>query len=60
MPKNATEYRAKVQSYMVDLKNKKWIDPECGRILSIANNGNNWSTIEAANLRLWNRDYKKG
>jgi len=59
MPRNATEYRAKAQSYMVDLNNKKWIDPEFGRILSIANNGSNWSTIEAANLRLWNRDYNK-
>ena len=44
---------------MEDLKNKKWIDPEFGRLLSIANNGSNWSTIEAANLRLWNRDYNK-
>jgi carboxypeptidase Taq len=59
MPKNATGYRAKAQSYLVDLKNKKWIDPEFGRLLSIANNGSNWSTIEAANLRLWNRDYNK-
>lgn len=59
MPKNATEYRAKAQSYMEDLKNKKWIDPEFGRLLSIANNGGNWSIIEAANLRLWNRDYNK-
>ena len=59
MPQNATEYRAKAQSYMEDLKNKKWIDPEFGRLLSIANNGSNWSTIEAANLRLWNRDYNK-
>ena len=59
MPQNATEYRAKAQSYMEDLKNKKWIDPEFGRLLLIANNGSNWSTIEAANLRLWNRDYNK-
>jgi carboxypeptidase Taq len=59
MPQNGTEYRAKAQSYMEDLKNKKWIDPEFGRLLSIANNGSNWSTIEAANLRLWNRDYNK-
>ena len=59
MPPNATEYRAKAQSYLEDLKNKKWIDPEFGRLLSIANNGSNWSTIEAANLRLWNRDYNK-
>ena len=59
MPQNATEYRAKAQSYMEDLKNKKWIDPEFGNLLSIANNGSNWSTIEAANLRLWNRDYNK-
>ena len=59
MPQNATEYRAKAQSYMEDLKNKKWIDPEFGRLLSIANNGSNWSTIEASNLRLWNRDYNK-
>ena len=59
MPPNATEYRAKAQSYLVDLENKKWIDPEFGRLLSIANNGSNWSTIETANLRLWNRDYNK-
>jgi carboxypeptidase Taq len=59
MPQNATEYRARAQSYMEDLKNKKWIDPKFGRLLSIANNGSNWSTIEAANLRLWNRDYDK-
>jgi len=26
MPQNATKYRAKAQSYMEDLKNKKWID----------------------------------
>ena len=44
MPQNATEYRAKAQSYMEDLKNKKWIDPEFGSLLSIANNGSNWST----------------
>jgi carboxypeptidase Taq len=59
MPGNATEYRAKAQSYLVDQENKKWIDPEFGRLLSIANNGSNWSTIEAANLRLWNREYNK-
>lgn len=59
MPKKATEYRAKAQSYLVDLKNKKWTDPEFGRLLSIANHSSNWSTIEAANLRLWNRDYNK-
>ncbi len=59
MPPNATEYRAKAQSYLADLENKKMIDPEFGRLLSIANNGSNWSTIEAANLRLWNRDYNK-
>jgi carboxypeptidase Taq len=59
MPRNANEYRAKAQSYIVDLKNKKWIDPEFGRLLAIANSGSNWSTIEAANLRLWNRDYNK-
>jgi len=59
MPQNATEYRARAQSYMEDLKNKKWIDPKFGRLLSIANNGSNWSTIEAANLHLWNRDYDK-
>ena len=59
MPENATEYRAKAQSYLEDLKNKKVIDPEFGRLLSIANNSSNWSTIEAANLRLWNRDYNK-
>ena len=59
MPENATEYRAKAQSYLVDLKNKKVIDPEFGRLLSIANNSSNWSTIEAANIRLWNRDYNK-
>lgn len=59
MPPNATEYRAKAQSYLVDQENKKWIDPEFGRLLSIANNGSNWSTIEAANIRLWNRDYNK-
>ena len=59
MPQNATEYRAKAQSYMEDLKNKMWIDPKFGRLLSIANNGSNWSTIETANLRLWNRDYSK-
>lgn len=47
------------QSYMEDLKNKKWIDPEFGRLLSIASNGSNWSTAEAANIRLWNRDYKR-
>jgi hypothetical protein len=41
MPQNATDYRAKVQSYMEDLKNKKWIDPKFGRLLSIANNGSN-------------------
>jgi len=59
MPDNATEYRAKAQSYMEDLKNKKWIDPEFDRLLSIANSGSNWSTVEAANLRLWNRDHDK-
>jgi carboxypeptidase Taq len=59
MPQNGTEYRAKAQSYMVDLKNKKWIDPEFGRLLAIANRGSDWSTIETANLRLWNRNYNK-
>jgi carboxypeptidase Taq len=59
MPSNATKYRAKAQSYLVDLENKKWIDPEFGRMLSIANNANNCSEIEAANLRLWNRNYNK-
>jgi carboxypeptidase Taq len=59
MPQNAANYRAKAQSYMEDLKNKKWIDPEFGRLLSIANNGSNWSVIENANLKLWNRDYNK-
>lgn len=59
MPQNGTEYRSRAQSYMEDLKNKKWIDPKFGRLLSIANNGSNWSTIEEANLRLWNRDYNK-
>jgi len=59
MPDNATGYRAKAQGYMEDLKNRKWIDPEFGKLLSIANNGSNWSTVEAANLRLWNRDYSK-
>ncbi len=59
MPENATKYRAKAQSYMEDLKNKKWIDPQLGRLLLIANNGSNWSRIETANLRLWNRDYNK-
>ena len=59
MPQNATKYRSKAQSYMEDLKNKKWIDPQFGRLLSIANNGSNWSVIEEANLRLWNRTYNK-
>lgn len=59
MPPNATEYRAKAQSYLVDLENKLGTDPEFGRLLSIANSGSNWSTAEAANLRLWNRDYNK-
>jgi carboxypeptidase Taq len=59
MPENATKYRAKAQSYLEDLKNKKVIDPEFGGFLSIANISRNWSTIEAANLRLWNRDYNK-
>jgi carboxypeptidase Taq len=59
MPQNATEYRAKAQSYLVDLKNKKEIDPVFGKLLSIANNGSNWSTVETANLRLLNRDYNK-
>jgi carboxypeptidase Taq len=59
MPQNATDYRARAQSYMEDLKNKKWIDPKFGRLLSIANNGSNWSAIQAANLRLWNRDYSR-
>ena len=59
MPPNATRYRAKAQSYLVDLVNKKWIDPEFGRMLSLANNGSNWSEIEAANIRLWNRNYNK-
>ncbi|MDD1759518.1 MAG: carboxypeptidase M32 [Methanothrix sp.] len=59
MPKSAIGYRAKAQGYLEDLKNKKWTDPEFGRLLSIANNGSNWSAIEAANLRLWNRDYNK-
>jgi carboxypeptidase Taq len=59
MPPNATEYRSRAQSYLVDLENKKWIDPEFGMLLSIANNGSNWSTVEAANLRIWNREYNK-
>ena len=59
MPENGTKYRSKVQSYVVDLRNKKGIDPEFGRHLSLANNSSNWSTIEAANIRLWNRDYEK-
>lgn len=59
MPPNATEYRAIAQGYMEDLKNKKYTDPEFGRLLSIACNGSNWSVVEAANLRLWNRDYSK-
>lgn len=59
MPQNAIDYRAKAQGYLVDLKNKKYIDPEFGRLLSIANDGSNWSMIETANLRLWNRDYDK-
>jgi carboxypeptidase Taq len=59
MPENATVYRAKTQSYLADLENKLEIDPEFGMLLSIANNGSGWSTVEAANLRLWNRDYSK-
>ncbi len=59
IPSKATPYRAKAQSYLADLKNKKEIDPEFRKLLSIANNGSNWSTVEAANLRLWNRDYAK-
>lgn len=59
MPQNATDYRAVAQGYMVDLKNKKYTDPEFGRLLAIANNDSNWSLIETANLRLWNRDYNK-
>lgn len=59
MPKNATKYRAKAQSYFEDFKNKKWIDPEFGKLLSIANNSSNWSTIETANLRLLKREYTK-
>lgn len=59
MPQNATKYRSKAQSYMEDLKNKRWIDPEFGRLLSIANNGSNWSVIEKANLKQWNRIYDK-
>ncbi|OPY51371.1 MAG: Carboxypeptidase Taq (M32) metallopeptidase [Methanosaeta sp. PtaU1.Bin112] len=59
MPQNATKYRSKAQSYMEDLKNKKWIDPEFGRLLSIANNGSNWSVVEKANLKQWNRIYNK-
>lgn len=59
MPENATEYRAKAQSYLADLRNKKEIDPEFGMLLSIASNGSGWSTVVAANLRLWNRDYSK-
>ncbi len=37
MPRNATDYRAMAQGYMVDLKNKTYIDPEFGRLISIAN-----------------------
>jgi Zn-dependent M32 family carboxypeptidase len=59
MPENGTEYRAKAQSYLADLINRKEIDPEFSMLLSIANNGSGWSTVEAANLRLWNRDYGK-
>ncbi|MCX6668500.1 MAG: carboxypeptidase M32 [Methanothrix sp.] len=59
MPPKATQYRAKAQSYLADLQNKLEIDPEFGRLLSIANRGSNWSVVEAANLRLWNRDYIK-
>lgn len=59
MPENATKYRAEAQSYLADLKNKLVIDPEFGMLLSIANNGSGWSTVVAANLRLWNRDYSK-
>jgi carboxypeptidase Taq len=59
MPPKGTPYRAKAQSYLADLQNKLEIDPEFGRLLSIANNGGNWSVVEAANLRLWNRDYNK-
>lgn len=59
MPENATNYRAKAQGYLVDLKNRKYIDPEFGRLLAIANSSSNWSIIEAANLRLLNRDYSK-
>ncbi|MDD4093663.1 MAG: carboxypeptidase M32 [Methanothrix sp.] len=59
MPPNAIDYRAKAQSYLTDLENKKEIDPEFGRLLLIANNGNNWSMVEAANLRHWNRDHDK-
>jgi carboxypeptidase Taq len=59
MPENAAAYRAKTQSYLADLENKLEIDPEFGMLLSIADNGSGWSTVEAANLRLWNRDYSK-
>ncbi len=59
MPAKVTPYRARAQSYLADLENKLEIDPEFGSLLSIANNGSNWSTVEAANLRLWNRDYNK-
>jgi carboxypeptidase Taq len=59
MPQNATKYRSKAQSYMEDLKNRMWIDPQFGRLLSIANNGSNWSVVEKANLKQWNRIYSK-
>jgi Zn-dependent M32 family carboxypeptidase len=49
----------KAQSYLVDLENKKWIDSEFGRMLSIANDDSNRTEMEAANLQLWNRNYNK-
>ncbi|VVB66804.1 Thermostable carboxypeptidase 1 [uncultured archaeon] len=59
MPPKGTQYRARAQGYIADLQNRLEIDPEFARLLFIANNGSNWSVVEAANLRLWNRDYNK-
>ncbi len=56
MPERGTAYRAKAQAYLSDLKNKKLIDPEFGRLLSIAETDANKSLVEPANLRLWRRD----
>jgi len=59
MPPHGADYHAKVQAYLADQANQLLTSPEFGQWLSAAEKGQDWSQVEAINLRLWRHDYDK-